>query len=114
MDRSHRLEDLPGGVEWALDLQLDLIVYPGIVPTTPVRRPFGIVAFVTVVIGLTGCGASTPSSSGAGPAATATATAAATGVSKALAFTAPLVGGGSFDGATIAGRPVVFWFWAPT
>lgn len=31
-----------------------------------------------------------------------------------LEFTAPLVGGGTFDGAASAGRPVAFWFWAPT
>jgi hypothetical protein len=35
-------------------------------------------------------------------------------VPAALQFTAPLVGGGSFDGATAAGKPTVFWFWAPT
>ncbi|MEZ5225043.1 MAG: hypothetical protein R2743_26370 [Ilumatobacteraceae bacterium] len=31
-----------------------------------------------------------------------------------LDFTAPLVGGGTFDGATYGERPVVLWFWAPT
>ena len=35
-------------------------------------------------------------------------------VPEVLAFTAPLVGGGTFDGATTAGKPTVFWFWAPT
>ena len=35
-------------------------------------------------------------------------------VPEVLAFTAPLVGGGTFDGATAAGKPTVFWFWAPT
>jgi hypothetical protein len=37
-------------------------------------------------------------------------------VPEALAFTAPLVGGGTFDGAAAAaaGKPTVFWFWAPT
>jgi len=35
-------------------------------------------------------------------------------VPAALAFRAPLVGGGEFDGASYAGRPVAFWFWAPT
>jgi hypothetical protein len=35
-------------------------------------------------------------------------------VPEALQFTAPLVGGGQFDGATYAGKPTVFWFWAPT
>lgn len=32
----------------------------------------------------------------------------------ALAFTAPLVGGGTFDGAGYAGAPLALWFWAPT
>ncbi len=37
-------------------------------------------------------------------------------VPEALRFTAPLVGGGTFDGAAAAaaGKPTVFWFWAPT
>jgi len=35
-------------------------------------------------------------------------------VPEALQFTAPLVGGGTFDGAAVAGKPTVFWFWAPT
>lgn len=35
-------------------------------------------------------------------------------VPEALQFTAPLVGGGTFDGAATAGKPTVFWFWAPT
>jgi hypothetical protein len=35
-------------------------------------------------------------------------------VPEALQFTAPLVGGGEFDGAAVAGTPTVFWFWAPT
>ena len=35
-------------------------------------------------------------------------------VPEALQFTAPLVGGGTFDGTAVAGKPTVFWFWAPT
>jgi type IV secretory pathway VirB10-like protein len=35
-------------------------------------------------------------------------------VPEILQFTAPLVGGGTFDGAADAGIPTVFWFWAPT
>jgi len=34
-------------------------------------------------------------------------------VPEILAFTAQQVDGGSFDGADLAGRDVVFWFWAP-
>jgi hypothetical protein len=32
----------------------------------------------------------------------------------ALQFSAPLVGGGELDASTLAGKPTVFWFWAPT
>ena len=35
-------------------------------------------------------------------------------VPEALQFTAPLVGGGTFDGTAATGKPTVFWFWAPT
>ena len=31
-----------------------------------------------------------------------------------LQFTAPLVGGGEIDAAALAGKPTLFWFWAPT
>ncbi len=44
----------------------------------------------------------------------ATSTAAVVSVPEVLRFSAQLVGGGQLDGATYAGRPVVFWFWAPT
>jgi hypothetical protein len=37
----------------------------------------------------------------------------AAAVPASLQFSAPLVGGGTFDGAEVAGAPVVFWFWAP-
>ena len=35
-------------------------------------------------------------------------------VPEILAFSAATVGGGTFDGAAYAGKPVAFWFWAPT
>ena len=35
-------------------------------------------------------------------------------VAEVLRFSAPIVGGGELDGSTLAGRPVAFWFWAPT
>jgi thiol-disulfide isomerase/thioredoxin len=34
-------------------------------------------------------------------------------VPEELRFTATTVGGASFDGASLAGRPAVLWFWAP-
>jgi hypothetical protein len=52
-------------------------------------------------------GSATTASSGAHDSAAATAP-------EVLAFTAPVVGGGELDGTSLAGRPVAFWFWAPT
>ncbi len=34
-------------------------------------------------------------------------------VPEILDFEAPLVGGGTLDGAELAGAPVAVWFWAP-
>jgi peroxiredoxin len=50
----------------------------------------------------------------AGPASTtvAPATASPAGIPETLAFQAPTVDGGELDAATLAGQPVVFWFWA--
>ena len=31
----------------------------------------------------------------------------------ALQFSAPLIGGGDIELTTLAGRPVLLWFWAP-
>lgn len=63
----------------------------------------------------------TPEPATTAPADTATSDTAASGtvapaaavVPASLQFSAPLVGGGTFDGASVAGAPVVFWFWAP-
>lgn len=35
-------------------------------------------------------------------------------VPDSLQFSVPLVGGGELDGSALAGKPVAFWFWAPT
>jgi hypothetical protein len=35
-------------------------------------------------------------------------------VPEALQFVAPAVGGGEIDAAALAGKPTIFWFWAPT
>jgi hypothetical protein len=63
----------------------------------------------------------TPPSSNAPslPASTTVTTVAAPGttsaaVPEALAFKAPLVGGGELNLADYAGKPVLLWFWAPT
>jgi peroxiredoxin len=47
------------------------------------------------------------------PAAETTPAAPATVVPEVLDFTALTVDGGTFDGAHLAGQPVVLWFWAP-
>ena len=52
-----------------------------------------------------------PATSPAAPTASAAGTTAA--VSEALAFSAPLLDGTTFDGAALAGRTVAFWFWSP-
>jgi hypothetical protein len=36
-----------------------------------------------------------------------------TAVPPVLDFSAPLVGGGQIEVASLAGTPVLFWFWAP-
>ena len=43
----------------------------------------------------------------------AVASSAAAAVPAELDFTAKTVGGQEFSGQTLAGKPVVFWFWAP-
>lgn len=44
---------------------------------------------------------------------TPTSAAAPSTMPEALAFQATTVDGAAFDGASLAGKPVVFWFWAP-
>ena len=58
-------------------------------------------------------GSSVPASSSAPPPATGTASGATASVPSTLTFTARTVGGAEFDGATLAGKPTVLWFWAP-
>lgn len=65
---------------------------------------------VLVTAALAGCAGASPDD--AGPAATPTAATAA-GVVDALGFTAPLIDGSELDLRSLAGRPVVFWFWSP-
>jgi hypothetical protein len=55
-----------------------------------------------------------PSAGTADPGGTTTTPSEPVTVPAALQFTAPLVGGGEFDGASVAGEPTLFWFWAPT
>ena len=55
-----------------------------------------------------------PSAEAAGDAATIDDAATVEAAPAALQFSAPLVGGGELDASTLAGKPTVFWFWAPT
>ncbi|MGD9996309.1 MAG: hypothetical protein AB7L17_17390 [Ilumatobacteraceae bacterium] len=64
-----------------------------------------------VAVLATGCASSR--SHTADPATVAT-TGRADGIAAALQFQAPILGGGELDGASLAGRPVLMWFWAPT
>lgn len=62
--------------------------------------------------------ASQPSASAMAPAPTVTGEPSATDspagtLPEVLDFTAQTVDGGTFDGSTLAGTPVVVWFWAP-
>ncbi len=65
----------------------------------------------------TSSGSAEPENSSAAPPATGaaspTASGAAAAVPPTLTFTARTVGGAEFNGATLAGRPTVLWFWAP-
>lgn len=83
-------------------------------------------ALTASVVLLTACDTSsgsdsTPITSDVAPATTPTAVADSSGADQsnaaapaALQFSAPLVGGGELDASSLAGKPTVFWFWAPT
>jgi hypothetical protein len=82
--------------------------------TRPTRaggwRVVGVAAVLAVAA--VACGSPTATST---PASSATAQpSGAAAVPDLLKFTAPLLGGGTFDGTAFAGKPVAFWFWAPT
>jgi thiol-disulfide isomerase/thioredoxin len=75
--------------------------------TRCVRRLLGVIA-VLAVLAVAGCaGRAQPGSSGVAP---------TTGSSSPFAHVAPLptrLDGSRFDPATLTGKPVVLWFWAP-
>ena len=74
------------------------------------RRLLPIVVALASTIGFTACDSSTPGE----PVAQDTALGADAGVPAAFDVQATLVGGGEFDLAAHAGRPVALWFWAPS
>jgi peroxiredoxin/predicted small lipoprotein YifL len=73
-----------------------------------------------VVLVVAGCGSESPeepvnaapTTTAPEPTTGAPATANPAEIPETLAFQAPTVDGGELDAATLAGRPVVFWFWA--
>jgi hypothetical protein len=86
-----------------------------------------VAALAVITLGASACGTPVATPSAAEPTVTSLAAAPTTAaaptvpadpdapvVPEALRFSAPLVGGGVFDGASMVGRPVAFWFWAPT
>lgn len=80
-------------------------------PVVAQRRARLLRSFIAgAMVGLVLAGCGSPSTSDGGAAGQATVVPA----DSALQFTAPLVGGGQFEGAAYIGRPVAFWFWAPT
>ncbi len=88
---------------------------------TSTRRLAGLAAAALVLVA-SGCGtggesssaddvvAPDPASTSTEPGSTSTPTAAGPAV---LDFSSETVDGQPFDGATLAGKPTVFWFWAP-
>ncbi|MBC8194135.1 MAG: hypothetical protein H8E69_00030 [Actinobacteria bacterium] len=48
------------------------------------------------------------------PVTTSPITTSATGIPEILSWEATLVGGGTINGADLAGQDTLFWFWAPT
>jgi peroxiredoxin len=83
-------------------------------------RPIAALIGLTLAVG--GCASSDPATGPPAPGTPAAASAAtpapdteagpAAAVPASLMFSADLVAGGRFDGATLVGRPTVVWFWA--
>jgi peroxiredoxin/predicted small lipoprotein YifL len=81
-------------------------------------------ALAAVVLAVAGCGSggsqepagppagAAPTTAAPEPTTAAPDTAGPAEIPQTLAFQAPTVDGGELDAATLAGRPVVFWFWA--
>lgn len=76
------------------------------------------VVLLGVLLTLGGCADPTPPSAAppppsAGSAPSPAGAAGAAGAKATLDFTARTLDGATFDGATLAGKPAVLWFWAP-
>jgi peroxiredoxin len=70
-----------------------------------------VVILAVMLVALAGCARPSDRSSAAGSPAAAVSS--RPGVPSTLDFTAKTLDGAAFDGATLAGKPVVLWFWAP-
>jgi hypothetical protein len=83
------------------------------------RRRLGSLVLVAALI--SSCGGATTFVSGGSDSTTPSTPSPPTGtrqvstppVVELLDFEAPLLGGGTFRGADLAGKDVAFWFWAP-
>ena len=80
------------------------------------RLPFALIA---LAIAASACASAPGTSSGPGGSpssdqlSTSSQTSGAAPVVELLDFEAPLLDGGTFRGADLAGKDVAFWFWAP-
>jgi hypothetical protein len=92
--------------------------HPGLtmVPDVPARRIVSVVAALTMLTVTGGCGddASPDSATTRYDAHLGSEYDGGVAVPAAFDVQAELVGGGTFDLAAHAGRPVVLWFWAPS
>lgn len=75
-------------------------------------RLAGLVAVLVLVVSACGTGAQTPRADDAATDGTSTSRS-TTAAPAALDFTSETVAGEPFDGTALAGKPTVFWFWAP-
>ena len=87
------------------------------------RRLVG-VSLAVVLLGISGCGEGAPSSSGGAPTgrpvvsspapeSAGSSSTPAPAVPEVLKFSGTTLDGKAFDGATLAAKPTVLWFWAP-
>nr|MDT0660675.1 redoxin family protein [Micromonospora sp. DSM 115978] len=84
-------------------------------------RPIALALLAVAALGATGCGGTPePVADGtgsvpvtAGPASPEATVAAPVPVADLLKFDGTTLDGKAFDGASLAGRPTVLWFWAP-
>jgi hypothetical protein len=79
----------------------------------PVTVRHGLVA-LTALVGVAACRGTDDASTEATAAASSSEGVVAAVVPSSLSFSAPILGGGQLDGASLVGQAVMLWFWAPT